>query len=208
MAGQRAKAASAPQPFVVAPLDAYARRITMGLAYLGGLLMLPLLFAYLANLRWNGLLVPVAFAVAVACFLLLTYAGQPLRYELTADALIVRRRIWRALRIPLDQITGVSPATGLSDVPMRQVRFAFNAGCFGYQGPFRLLPYGEVFFLATNRARLIAVARHARPPLILSPNSPRAFIAVLNDLRTQRAIERLTEPKGPPNDALSPAPPT
>lgn len=189
----------------MAPLDAYARRLTIGLAYLGGLLMLPLLFAYLANMRWDGLLIPVALALAVAFFLLLTYAAQPRLYELTAEHLVVRRRLWRALRIPLDIVTGASLATPLSDVPVRQVRFAFNAGIFGYQGPFRLAPYGEVFFLATNRARLVAVARYSRTPLILSPDSPRAFVEAINDLRTQRALGQLANDKGPTIDALPPS---
>jgi hypothetical protein len=198
--------APAPQSFAVAPLDSYALRMTTGLAYLGGLLMLPLLFAYLANLRWDGLLIPVALAVAVAGFLLLTYIAQPRLYELTADELIVRRRLWRALRVPLNLVSGVSLATALSDVPVRQVRFAFNAGIFGYQGPFRLAPYGEVFFLATNRARLVAVARYGRTSLILSPDGPRAFVEALNERRTQRAIERLGH-EGLTSDALPPSRP-
>lgn len=191
----------------MAPLDSYALRMTTGLAYLGGLLMLPLLFAYLANLRWDGLLIPVALAVAVAGFLLLTYSAQPRLYELTADELIVRRRFWRALRVPLNLVTGAALATALSDVPVRQVRFAFNAGIFGYQGPFRLAPYGEVFFLATNRARLVAVARYGRTSLILSPDGPRAFVEALNERRTQRAIERLGHDQGLPSDALPPSRP-
>lgn len=182
-----------PQRFDAAPLDAYALRLTSGLAYLGGLLMLPLLFAYLANLRWDGLLIPVALAVSVALFLLLTYAAQPRQYELTDEALIVRRRGWRPLRVPLSAITGASPATHLSDVPVRMVRFAFNAGIFGYQGPFRLMPYGEVFFLATNRARLVAVAREGRVPLIISPASPRAFVEALNDRRGQVAMRSMAQ---------------
>ncbi len=185
----------APLIFEAAPLDQYALRLTTGLAYLGGLLMLPLLFAYLANLRWEGLLIPVALAVAVALFLLLTYAFQPRRYELTPDALLVRRRLWRPLRVPLEIVTGASPASNLADVPVRGLRFAFNAGIFGYQGPFRLAPYGEVFFLATNRARLVAVARQGRTSLILSPASPRAFVEALNELRTQRALDALGAPK-------------
>lgn len=167
--------------------------------------MLPLLFAYLANLRWDGLLIPVALALAVALFLLLTYIAQPRLYELTAEHLVVRRRLWRALHVPLDIVTGASLATPLSDVPVRQVRFAFNAGIFGYQGPFRLAPYGEVFFLATNRARLVAVARQGRTPLIVSPDSPRAFVEAINELRTQRALGKLAEPKAEgPIDALPP----
>lgn len=181
----------APARFAAAPLDDYARRITMGLAYLGGLLMLPLLFAYLANLRWEGLLIPVALATAVALFLLLTFASQPRLYELTETHLVVARRIFRPLRVPLAVINGASPASNLADVPRRGLRFAFNAGIFGYQGPFRLAPYGEAFFLATNRARLVAVARVERTPLIISPDRPREFVAALNDLRTRQALEQL-----------------
>lgn len=180
-----------PRPFPAAPLDAYALRLTTGLAYLGGLLMLPLLFAYLANMRWDGLLIPVALAVAVAIFLLLTYAFQPRLYEISEGELLVRRRLWRPLRVPLDLITAASPASNLADVPQRGLRFAFNAGIFGYQGPFRLAPYGEVFFIATNRARLVAVARQGRTPLILSPDSPRAFVETLNEIRTRRALQAL-----------------
>ncbi len=177
--------------FEVAPLDAYASRVTSGLAYLGGLLMLPLLFAYLANLRWGGLLIPPALALPLAIFLLLNYAAQPSAYIIEDVALVVRRRWWRALRVPLDVISGASAATYLSDVPRHGLRFAFNPGVFGYLGPFRLAPYGETFFLATNRERLVSVARLGRPPLILSPARPREFVEALNDRRTQAAMREL-----------------
>jgi hypothetical protein len=186
-------AATPPEVFTVAPLDPYARRLTMGLAYLGGLLMLPLLFAYLANMRWDGLLIPVALALAVAIFLLLTFASQPRQYELTDTALLIRRRVWRPLKVPLETIGAAASAAALADVPQRGLRFAFNAGIFGYQGPFRLAPYGEVFFLATDRARLVTVARLGRPPLILSPDRPRAFIEAVNARRTRLALGRLEE---------------
>lgn len=177
--------------FEVATLDEYAVRITNGLAYLGGLLMLPLLFAYLANLRWGGLLIPPALALPLALFLLLCYAAQPRAYLIEADALVVRRRWWRPLRIPLDQISGAAPATFLADVPRRGLRFAFNPGVFGYLGPFRLEPYGETFFLATNRARLVSIARMGAAPLIISPARPRQFVEALNERRTQSALGEL-----------------
>ncbi|NJN15114.1 MAG: hypothetical protein HC822_01805 [Oscillochloris sp.] len=178
--------------FETAPLDPYATRITIGLAWLGGLLTLPLLFAYLANLRWGGLLVPIALALPLALFLLLNYAAQASSYTIEPEALVIRRRWWRPLRVPLERISGVSSASPLSDVPKRGLRFAFNAGIFGYLGPFRLDPYGQVFFLATNRTRLVAVARDNKPPLILSPAKPRDFIQALNERRTQSAVEQLT----------------
>ena len=182
------------QSFSAAPLDTYALRLTNGLAYLGGLLALPMLFAYLANLRWEGLLVPIALAVVLALFLLLCYAFQPRAYELIGDQLVVRRRLWRALYLPLSRISGASVATSMADLPRYGLRFAFNAGIFGYQGPFRLDPYGEVFFIATNRSRLVSVARHqALPPLILSPERPQAFVIALNERRTQQALRKLTD---------------
>lgn len=177
--------------FEVAPLDPYAIRVTTGLAWLGGLLMLPLLFAYLANLRWGSLLIPVAVAGPLALFLMLSYGAQASAYLIEGAHMVVRRRWWRPLRVPLDQITGVSLATPLADVPQRGLRFAFNPGIFGYLGPYRLDPYGEVFFLATNRARLVAVARDRRTSLIISPAKPRDFVQALAERRTQSAVERL-----------------
>lgn len=177
--------------FEVAPLDAYAIRITSGLAYLGGLLMLPLFFAYIANLRWGGLLIPAALALPLAIFMLLCYLAQPSAYVIEATTLVVQRRWWWPLRIGFDQITGASSATYLADVPRRGVRFALNPGVFGYLGPFRLAPYGETFFLATNRTRLVAVARLNAAPLILSPDRPREFVEALNERRTHAALGEL-----------------
>jgi hypothetical protein len=167
--------------FAPAPLDSYAQRITSGVAYLGGVLMLPLLFAYLSNLRWNGLLIPVAFAVVLALLLVLTYAAQPMLYRLDKTDMLIKRRWLGTLKVPYKDITGVTPATPLADIPRRGLRFAFNPGIFGYQGPFYLDPYGAVFFLATNRERLVAVGRLGIPPLILSPRRPRAFIEALRE---------------------------
>jgi hypothetical protein len=162
--------------FDAAPLDSYATRITSGVAYLGGILMLPLLFAYLSNQRWGGLLIPVAFAVALALFLVLAYAAQPTAYIIEEQTLVVQRRWWRKLRVPLKEISGVSVASTLADVPQRGLRFAFNPGIFGYQGPFFLEPYGKVFFLATSREHLVSLARQSATPLIISPVRYRAFI--------------------------------
>jgi hypothetical protein len=177
--------------FPAAPLDGYAARVTTGLAYVGGLLTLPLLFAYLANLRWAALAIPVLVALPLATFLLLTYLQQPVEYLIDDDALVVRRRRWRALRVPLAEISGASLAPALADVPRRGLRLALNPGIFGYQGPFQLDQLGRGFFLATNRERLVAVGRVAAVSLIISPESPRAFVEALNERRAQSATEEL-----------------
>jgi hypothetical protein len=192
MAITEMQASRTPLVFRAAALDSYATRITTGLAYLGGLLMLPLFFAYLANLRWSGLIVPVALALALAVFLLLSYAAQPTEYVVEAAQLRVRRRWLRALKLPLGELGAVSAAPTLAEVPRRGLRFAFNAGVFGYQGPFRLDPYGEVFFLATNRERLVAIARPGTTALIVSPERPRAFTEALNEARAQYALDQLS----------------
>lgn len=184
--------------FDVAPLDGYAQRVTSGVAYVGGVLMLPILFAYLGNVRWYGLFLPAAFAFLLAVFLLLTYAAQPISYRVEQSHLVVRRRWMRPLSLPLAGIIGVSLASSLAGVPHAGFRFTFNPGVFGYQGPFHLEPFGAVFFLATNREKLIAVGRRGDVPLILSPMQPRAFIDALREKTTP------TPPPIPTDETESP----
>ncbi len=172
--------------FDVAALDPYAERITTGIAMLGGVLTLPALFLYLSGMLLSGVavtgvVVTLAVALALAVWLVLNYAVQPHSYMLESDRLVIKRRWSRAMRVPFKQIVGVSPAAALADVPRFGLRRSFNAGVFGYQGPFQLEPYGVVFFVATHRERLVAVARQNRPPLILSPNRPREFVEALRE---------------------------
>jgi len=181
-----------PEEFTVAPLDSYAERITTGISLLGGVLMLPTLFLYLSGFLFDGIagtgaVITTAVAVALAAWLLLNYAVQPTRYVIEAEQLVIRRRLARPLRVPLKELTGVSAAVGMADMPRFGLRRSFNAGVYGYQGPFRLSPYGEVFFAATNRERLVAAARVASPPLILSPSRPRDFVEALREAIIRRA---------------------
>jgi hypothetical protein len=187
-----------PEEYSVAPLDGYAERITTGISLLGGVLMLPTLFLYLSGFLFEGIaptgaVITSAVAVALAAWLLLNYAVQPTRYVVEAEHLVVRRRIARPMRVPLKELTGVSTAAGMADMPRFGLRRSFNAGVYGYQGPFRLSPYGEVFFAATNRERLVAVARVAAPPLILSPARPRDFVEALREAMIRRAGPRVPD---------------
>jgi hypothetical protein len=182
-----------PTAFAAAPLDPYAERITTGIALLGGILMLPPLFLFLsqillAGVAVTGVVIMVAVALALAAWLVLNYAVQPISYEIGQEQLVIRRRWARSLQIPFTEITGVSLAVGLADVPRFGLRRSFNAGVFGYHGPFQLHPYGAVFFVATNRERLVAVARLDRPPLILSPERPRAFVDALREELTRQPM--------------------
>ncbi|MEN9937474.1 MAG: hypothetical protein RLZZ387_4053 [Chloroflexota bacterium] len=181
-----------PLEFDVAPLDSYAERITTGIAMLGGVLMLPTLFLYLSGFLFEGVaptgaLITSATAVAVAAWLVLNYAVQPTRYTIEQERLVIRRRWVRPMLVPLKEVTGVSVAAGMADMPRFGLRRSFNAGVYGYHGPFRLSPYGEVFFVATNRERLAALARLSAPPLILSPARPRDFVEALREAMIRRA---------------------
>jgi len=74
-------------------------------------------------------------------------------------------------------------------MPRFGLRRSFNAGVYGYHGPFQLDPYGAVFFVATNRERLVAIARRDKPPLIISPVRPREFVEALRE-----TLMKLPEP--------------
>jgi hypothetical protein len=170
--------------YPVAPLDSYAERITSGIAMLGGVLMLPALFLYLSGFLFTGIgvtgaVITAAVALALAVWLMLNYAVQPTSYEIQADRVLIRRRWARAMPLLFKDIIGVSTAAALADVPRFGLRRSFNAGVYGYQGPFKLDPYGAVFFVATNRGRLVALARRDRTPLIISPVRPREFVEAL-----------------------------
>jgi len=180
--------------YPVAPLDAYAERITSGIAMLGGVLMLPILFLYLSGFLLTGVgvtgaVITAAVALALAVWLVLNYAVQPTSYEIQAERVLIRRRWARAMPLPFKDIIGVSTAAALADVPRFGLRRSFNAGVYGYQGPFRLDPYGAVFFMATNRERLVAIARRDRTPLLISPARPHEFVEAL-----RTALMKLPEP--------------
>ena len=172
--------------FDAARLDPYAERITTGIAMLGGLLLLPALFFFLSGflidgVAITGVLITVAVALALEVFLILNYAVQPTAYTIDGERLMVRRRWARAISVPFNDITGVSTAAVLADVPRFGLRRSFNAGVFGYGGPFELERYGRVFFSATNRERLVSIGRRNRPPLIVSPERPRDFVEALRE---------------------------
>lgn len=183
--------------FDTAPLDSYAERITTGIAMIGGILMLPVLFWFLSGMAIYSIAVPgivisVAIALALVVWLILNYAVQPTAYQIESDQLVLKRRWARTIRIPFKEITAVSHAAALADVPRSGLRRSFNAGVFGYHGPFQLVPYGRVFFSATNRERLVAVARTTRMTLILSPARPRDFVEALRTALIRDADKRTT----------------
>ncbi len=164
----------------------------MGIALIGGILTLPALFWYLSGmLQYQiavpGVLISSTVALAMIVWLMLNYAVQPVEYVVQDEFLVIRRRWARRMQIKLKDITGASSATALADVPRMGLRRSFNAGVFGYQGPFELEPYGRVFFAATNRQRLVALARRNGLPLIVSPERPHEFVNTIREALLQSA---------------------
>ena len=145
-----------PQIAICAPLDPSSQRLTQGFVLVGGISTLPALFLALSGLlrypvAFYGALLCAAVAAAFLTFLVLTWAGMPLQLQIDADAVVVVRRWHRQVRIPFSDIEAVTVLPVATD--MKATRFAFNAGVFGYQGPFVSERYGRFFAYATDREK-------------------------------------------------------
>ncbi len=184
------------QRFEAAALDQYARQVTMGVALLGGVLLLPVLFLYLSGLLLRGVgttgaLLAAGIALALLLWLLLSYAAAAQRYTIGADTLVIKRRWLRAIRVPLASVVAVMPTTQLAGDNVRAlgVRRVLNFGVFGYAGRITLEPYGGAYFCATNRGRLVVVARVQQQALLLSPERPQMFVEALRAALMQRGAQ-------------------
>lgn len=175
---------STPQIFDCAPIDSYAQRVTQGFVFVGGTLTLPGLFLALSGLvnyqiAYYGAIVSGAVAATLLVFVWLAWAGMPITLEIHADQLIIKRRWWRTIRIPYQSIEAITLLNVANDL-QRSAR-AFNAGVFGYQGPFVSPRYGRLFCMVTDRDRTIVIARHQSTIFIVSPAQPSAFLAALRE---------------------------
>jgi hypothetical protein len=180
----KGKRVTTPQIFDCAPIDTYAQRITQGFIFVGGVLTLPGLFLALSGLlsspiAYYGAIISGIVAAIFLVFVWWSWAGMPLSLEIHADQLIIKRRWWRAIRVPYRTIEAVTILNVASDL-QRSAR-AVNAGLFGYQGSFVSARYGRLFCMVTDRDSTIAVARHLAPILIVSPYQPSAFLATLRE---------------------------
>jgi hypothetical protein len=178
-----------PQIAVCAPLDAICQRLTQGFVLVGGISTLPALFLALSGLlmyplAFYGALVCAAVAAGFLTFLVLSWAGMPTQIRIEADALVIERRWHRAVRIGYETIEAVTVLPVAAD--MRATRFAFNAGVFGYHGPFISERYGRFFAYATDRDKTVAIARRGAPMLVVSPLLPFAFVGALREALTQK----------------------
>lgn len=173
-----------PQIAVCAPLDPISQRLTQGFVLVGGISTLPALFLALSGLlrypiAFYGALVCAAVAAAFLTFLGLTWAGMPVQLRIDEDAVVVERRWQRAVRIAFSDIEAITVLPVATD--MKATRFAFNAGVFGYQGPFVSDRYGRFFAYATDREKTVAIARRNASMLVVSPMLPFAFVGAVRE---------------------------
>jgi hypothetical protein len=120
-----------PQIYESAPLDTYAQLNTQRVVFGGGALTLPSLFLALSwpcALR-RGLLrrdYIGDFSRDTVTVCLVDVGGQPTQLEVHADQLVIKRKWWRAIRVPFNQITAITrlPLT----VEMRHVRLGHVCG--------------------------------------------------------------------------------
>lgn len=173
-----------PQIYESALLDNHAQQITQRVVFVGGGLTLPGLFLALSGLvryeiAYYGAVISGVLAALWLLFVWLMWAGQPTQLEVHADQVVIRRKWWRAVRIPCTQITAITrlPLT----VEMRHVRWATNVGVFGYQGVFISKVYGRFQCLASERDCLVAISRTNGLLFVVSPFQPAVFVAAVRE---------------------------
>lgn len=123
-------------------------------------------------------LVP-SFIVPVV--LLLTVLWSPKAVRLEADALVVERRGWSDLRIPLAEVAGVSRGPELKAFGSGVTRIAGNGGLMGFTGLYRVTGVGLVRCWATRLgAPTVLVTRKSERPVLLGVDDGPALLQALS----------------------------
>jgi hypothetical protein len=141
-------------------------------------------------------LVPILVVLGAPVLLLplAAYASTPLGYALDDTALVIDRKAFRPVRIPLNAITAARPLPAA--VMAHAMRVYGTGGLFGWTGNYRLRDLGSVSMHATSLDRLILIERRRRRPIVISPAEPAAFLTGLRrqyetiDVAPQRARVR------------------
>jgi hypothetical protein len=103
------------------------------------------------------------------------YAFSPRRYTI-ADRSIIINRLLGTVRIPLDGVREIRPAT--ADDVAGGIRLWGNGGLFGYYGLFRTSKLGNCRWYVTNRKNMVVVIT-ANATVLVSPDDVDGFLAVV-----------------------------
>lgn len=129
---------------------------------------------------------PVAWLSALPSFivpavLLLTVLWSPKAVRLEADALVVERRGWSDLRIPLADVSAVAAGPELKAFGSGVIRIAGNGGLMGFTGLYRVSGIGLVRCWATRLgAPTVLLTRKTERPVLLGVDDGPALLQALS----------------------------
>ena len=149
---------------------------------LSNVLMLGLIVAVLAVVMFVALPTQMPFGALILLEALFTltpiecWLARPLAYEITEDAVKVRRR-WPfgVVNIPLSGLHEIREIY-VGELPlMRMWKIFASGGCFGYFGTFWSRSLGFIWMSCTNLSNMVLL--HNRRKSILSPANPSEFVS-------------------------------
>jgi len=157
-------------------LDRTNRLITgcVGFVIVGGAVSAALSRAFVA----------LGVVALVALIMVLSWAMGPRAALVTEDELRIERRAWRALRVPLAEVSGVEVAAGTG----RAVRLLGVGGFFGSYGIFSNTALGTFQLYATRAGQVVIVQRsRGEPPLVFTPDDVAETARAIDEARRRRA---------------------
>lgn len=120
-------------------------------------------------------------SVLVPVVLLVTVLWSPRAVRLEADALVVERRGWSDLRIPLADVAAVVPGPELKAFGSQVTRIAGNGGLMGFTGLYRVSGVGLVRCWATRLgAPTVLVTRKSERPVLLGVDDGAGLLQALS----------------------------
>lgn len=120
-------------------------------------------------------------SIIVPLVLLLTVLWSPRAVRLEADAMVVERRGWPELRIPLSEVSAVAAGPKLEAFGSRVIRIAGNGGLMGFTGLYRVAGVGLVRCWATQLgAPTVLVTRKSERPVLLGVDDGAGLLQALS----------------------------
>jgi hypothetical protein len=115
------------------------------------------------------------------------------RYELTEDALLVRRAGWSS-RVDLSRLVS---AEAVPDAMANSMRTFGNGGLFCFAGLFYNKRLGSYRVFATDPKRAV-VLRFSDRVVVVTPDDPEAFVASIKAMRRLYTLQGSKFPRGNP----------
>ncbi len=124
---------------------------------------------------WLTMVATILFFIAIAlgCYL---YAPQS--YEVTVDALIIRRKI-KDVVVPM---TDIKEVRGIAEGEMKGLIRTFGVGgFFGYFGRFYAMGYGTMTFYATQSKNRVLIILRDEKKIVITPDDVSLQTCLVNN---------------------------